>query len=218
MATQLALQRNFVTITPANQISTSSTVQSNQTTMTTSPTTHGEIVSITTTGNQSTQSDSNGVHLVATHTQVNSTPTYLIDAFPYQLNSNAVFIVAEKIYSSGRHNVRWSFNYWCGAHRSVRFNRRCTNHRVDHNADEFGRIVAKQFQFTANNRSSGFRPSARHSWFNIIGNETAFHNGQWYVELHFIRTFIVSSGIFPTIDPRSVDDSREKNLLKNEFE
>lgn len=71
MATQLALQRSFVTITPANQISTSSIVQSNQTTMTSSPTTHGEIVSITTTGNQSTQSDSNGVHVLATHTQVN---------------------------------------------------------------------------------------------------------------------------------------------------
>lgn len=70
MATQLALQRNFVTITPANQIPTSSTVQSNQSIMTTSPAANGEIVSITTTGNQTTQSDSNGVHVVATHTQV----------------------------------------------------------------------------------------------------------------------------------------------------
>lgn len=71
MATQLALQRNFVTITPANQIPTSASGQTNQSTMTTSPAANGEIVSITTTGNPATQSDSNGVHVVATHTQVN---------------------------------------------------------------------------------------------------------------------------------------------------
>lgn len=72
MATQLALQRNFVTITPANQIPTSSTVQSTQSTMTTSPAANGEILSITTTANQTAQSESNSVHIVSTHTQVNA--------------------------------------------------------------------------------------------------------------------------------------------------
>lgn len=71
MATQLALQRNFVTITPNNQIG-STTVQTSQptTTMTTSPTENGEIVTITTTGTQASQTEAN-IIMQAAHTQVN---------------------------------------------------------------------------------------------------------------------------------------------------
>lgn len=74
MATQLALQRNFVTITPANQI-TSSSVQSTQSIMTTSPTTNGDIVTITATGNPNSQTENNGapVHIMQSHTQVSLT-------------------------------------------------------------------------------------------------------------------------------------------------
>lgn len=69
MAAQLALQRNFVTITPSNQIG-STTVQSSQpaTTMTTSPTENGEIVTITATGNQTSQTEGNII--MQSHTQV----------------------------------------------------------------------------------------------------------------------------------------------------
>lgn len=69
MATQLAVQRNFVTITPSDQIS-SSTSQSNHSTITT-PATNGEIVTITD-GNQVSPSETNNgpIHIMQTHTQV----------------------------------------------------------------------------------------------------------------------------------------------------
>lgn len=71
MAAQLALQRNFVTITPSNQI-TSTTAQTSQstTTMATSAT-NGEIVTITDT-NQISTSETNTapIHIMQTHTQV----------------------------------------------------------------------------------------------------------------------------------------------------
>lgn len=72
MAAQLALQRNFVTITPTNQIS-STTVQSNQSTTTlTTSSTNGKIVTIAGTGNQVSQTESSTtpIHIMQTHTQV----------------------------------------------------------------------------------------------------------------------------------------------------
>lgn len=72
MATQLALQRNFVTITPTNQISTT-TVPSNQTTTTlTTATTNGDIVTITGASNQASPTETNNtpIHIMQTHTQV----------------------------------------------------------------------------------------------------------------------------------------------------
>lgn len=62
MATQLAVQRNFVTITP------STNVQSTQSTMTTSA--DEDLVTITTAGTQTTQTDTNGVQIITAHTQV----------------------------------------------------------------------------------------------------------------------------------------------------
>lgn len=71
MATQLALQRNFVTITPSNQI-TSTTTQSNQSTTTmASSETNGDIVTISD-ANQVSSSETNSapIHIMQTHTQV----------------------------------------------------------------------------------------------------------------------------------------------------
>lgn len=63
MATQLAVQRSFVTIAP------SANVQSTQSTMTTSA--DEDLVTITTAGTQTTQTDSNGsVQIISAHTQV----------------------------------------------------------------------------------------------------------------------------------------------------
>lgn len=71
MATQLAVQRNFVTISPSDQIS-SSTPQSNHSTTTiTTPATNGEVVTIAD-GNQVSPSETNNgpIHIMQTHTQV----------------------------------------------------------------------------------------------------------------------------------------------------
>lgn len=71
MATQLAVQRNFVRITSTNQIA--SNVQSAQSAMTTSA--DEDLVTITTAGTQTTQPDSNGVQIISAHTQVISIST-----------------------------------------------------------------------------------------------------------------------------------------------
>lgn len=65
MATQLAVQRNFITITPSNQIA-ASTVQSTQTTMTTSPNEDNDLVTITTAaaGSHTTQTETSTVQLL----------------------------------------------------------------------------------------------------------------------------------------------------------
>lgn len=102
--------------------------------------------------------------------------------------NSTMFVIAEKIHSSGGHNVRWSFDYWCRAHRSVRFNRRCTDHCVHHYTNQFSRIVAKQFQFTTNNGTSCLRPSAWHIRFDFIRGKTAFYNSQWYVKIIVFKT------------------------------
>lgn len=75
MAAQLALQRNFVTITPSNQIS-STTTQTGQSTsaaaaMATTTATNGEIVTITD-ASQISPSETNSapIHIMQTHTQV----------------------------------------------------------------------------------------------------------------------------------------------------
>lgn len=82
MAAQLALQRNFVTITPSNQI-TSTTTQANQSTAaamattaavtaaTATATTNGDIVTITDTNQISpSETSSAPIHIMQTHTQV----------------------------------------------------------------------------------------------------------------------------------------------------
>lgn len=77
MAAQLALQRNFVTITPTNQI-ISTTVQSNQSSATlTTSTANGEIVTIGT-GNQISQTEATTtpIHIMQTHTQVQNEKFY----------------------------------------------------------------------------------------------------------------------------------------------
>lgn len=72
MAAQLALQRNFVTITPSNQISSTTTQTSQSTTAAMATTaTNGDIVTITDT-NQISPSETNSapIHIMQTHTQV----------------------------------------------------------------------------------------------------------------------------------------------------
>lgn len=71
MAAQLALQRNFVTITPSAQISATS-MPSNQTTATLTTTTNGEIVTIagTTSSVSETEANTTPIHIMQTHTQV----------------------------------------------------------------------------------------------------------------------------------------------------
>lgn len=72
MAAQLALQRNFVTITPSNQISSTTTQTSQSTTSAMATTaTNGDIVTITDT-NQISPSETNSapIHIMQTHTQV----------------------------------------------------------------------------------------------------------------------------------------------------
>lgn len=89
MAAQLALQRNFVTITPSNQIN-STTTQSNQstTTMATSAT-NGEIVTITD-ANQVSPSENPPIHIMQTHTQVlpNSYCLHINNVLPFILAKN----------------------------------------------------------------------------------------------------------------------------------
>lgn len=72
MAAQLALQRNFVTITPSAQI-TATSVPSNQSTTTlATSTTNGEIVTIAEAANQVTvtEASTTPIHIMQTHTQV----------------------------------------------------------------------------------------------------------------------------------------------------
>lgn len=73
MATRLALQRNFVTISPNSQISVS-TSQSNSSTTTTvaNSATNDEIITITD-GNRVSSSETNNapIHIMQTHSQVN---------------------------------------------------------------------------------------------------------------------------------------------------
>lgn len=85
MAAQLALQRNFVTITPSNQISSTTTQSSQSTTTMATSATNGEIVTITD-ANQVSPSDTNNppIHIMQTHTQVMRThliiKRFLIDS------------------------------------------------------------------------------------------------------------------------------------------
>lgn len=73
MATQLALQRNFVTITPSNQISSSNPQSNLSTTAIASPAANGEIVTITDGNQVSTSETSNApIHIMQTHTQVST--------------------------------------------------------------------------------------------------------------------------------------------------
>lgn len=72
MATQLALQRNFVTITPSNQISSNNPQSNLSTTTIASPAANGEIVTITDANQVSTSESNNApIHIMQTHTQVN---------------------------------------------------------------------------------------------------------------------------------------------------
>ncbi|XP_055324351.1 uncharacterized protein LOC129578961 [Sitodiplosis mosellana] len=70
MATQLALQRNFVTITPSNQISSANTQPNLSTTTIATPAANGEIVTIAD-GNRVSTSESNNapIHIMQAHTQ-----------------------------------------------------------------------------------------------------------------------------------------------------
>lgn len=196
MATQLALQRNFVTITPANQIVSTASIQSTQSTMTTSPA-DGEIVSITTSGNHTTQSDAtNGVRVVSAHTQVRIHP-FIHSAMWIDCNNWFFDWISwtEEVHSPSGHNIGWRVDNWCRTNRSIGFNRRCTNHCVHNYPSRFGRLIAKQSKFTANHSTSGIRPSGRH---NRFGFETTFHHGQWYVGVWFCIVelfFNISSAI-----------------------
>lgn len=72
MATQLALQRNFVTITPSNQINSANTQSNHSTTTIATPDGNGEIVTITDGNRVSTSESSNApIHIMQAHTQVN---------------------------------------------------------------------------------------------------------------------------------------------------
>ena len=159
MATQLALQRNFVTITPTNTIQTSS-VQSTQTTnMTSSPTSNGDIVTITTTGNPS-PSDANGtpIHVMQPVQQVNAISTLSVwkNFTKMALNS-----FPEEIHLANQHHIRWSVNNRRSSDRSIRFNGRCTHHSLHYSTSQFECIIAKSTEFTANHRSSCIRSGTR---------------------------------------------------------
>ncbi|XP_031634493.1 DNA-binding protein RFX2 isoform X1 [Contarinia nasturtii] len=67
MATQLALQRNFVTITPSSQISSKTTQSNHSTTTIATSATNGEIVTIT--DNQVSETTNTPIHIMQTHTQ-----------------------------------------------------------------------------------------------------------------------------------------------------
>lgn len=66
MATQLALQRNFVTITPS-QISSNTTQPSHSTATIATPSANSEIVTIT---DSSSETNNTPIHIMQTHTQV----------------------------------------------------------------------------------------------------------------------------------------------------
>lgn len=70
MATQLALQRNFVTITPSNQISSSSTQSNQSITTIATPAANSEIVTITD-GNRVSASETTNAPIHIMQTQVN---------------------------------------------------------------------------------------------------------------------------------------------------
>lgn len=71
MATQLALQRNFVTITPNNEISSNNTHSNHSTATIATPESNGEIVTITE-GNEISSSATNNTSIHIMQTQVNS--------------------------------------------------------------------------------------------------------------------------------------------------
>lgn len=75
MAAQLALQRNFVTITPSAQITATSVPTNQVTTTLTTTTTNGEIVTIAEAAGQVavTEASTTPIHIMQTHTQVTDT-------------------------------------------------------------------------------------------------------------------------------------------------
>lgn len=156
MAAQLALQRNFVTITPSNQISSTTTQTSQSTTTMATTTTNGEIVTITD-ANQISTSETNTapIHIMQTHTQVNrcpSTPFSCLNRNPYSWVSsihacihslNAIINFTEKVHLTNGHHIGRCFDYRCGSNRSGRFTGWSTNNRINHFADQFRCLFTK---------------------------------------------------------------------------
>lgn len=130
MAAQLALQRNFVTITPSNQITSTTAQTTNQsttaamaTTAAASSATNGDIVTITDT-NQISPSETNSapIHIMQTHTQVINKWLKQIQIIAQKARSRIVhgkfhfnrinpFFGSEKIYLTNGHHIGWCFNY-----------------------------------------------------------------------------------------------------------
>lgn len=142
MATQLALQRNFVTITPSNQISSTNTQSSHSTTTIATPTTNGEILTISDSSQVSTSETSNApIHIMQTHTQVNY--------YKHNFNFKLIYIFAhlfkttEKIHFTSWNHFRWCLDHWCGANWPDGFTGWSTNYCLYHFAHQFSCIIAK---------------------------------------------------------------------------